>query len=184
MIFKVYRAAVFAVLCGPVGAGFGYELKFLPITEVMPAHCSSEAGQLSKGELTMGKYKRLLILEMEAPPTDRKIGGEIDRRKVFKAITSSKSKIRHDSGGRFIVIETSREGEKELKERISGARIVKVDKDLKDSIPDLSPTEQLFLDALKLRGSKDYRDLKRLRVIGETPEEQELLTGSCIREEY
>lgn len=132
----------------------------------------------------MDENLKLLILKEEEPLRDRKLGFKIDRRKALKAISESGAKVRHDSGGRIIEIEILEEEEKILIKLLPRARLVTVDSDVKDSIIDLDTTESLFLEALKIRTSKSYREAKKLRKVGDTPEEKELISGPCVREEY
>lgn len=127
---------------------------------------------------------KLLVLEGQELSRDRRLGFRIDRSKALNTVSASGATVHHDSGGRLIVIEAPEEAEKTLTERLPGARLVPVDADVKDTIADLDPTESLFLDALKIRTSSSYRDAKARRAFGETPEEQELFTASCVREEY
>ena len=132
----------------------------------------------------MSENLKLLVLGAAQPPRDRRLGFRIDRSKALNAILSLGAKVRHDSGGRLIVIEAQKKAEKGLTERLPGARLVPVDSDVRDSIPDLDSTESLFLEALKIRTSKRYRDAKKRRKVGETPEEKELISGPCVREDY
>ncbi|MHA2423925.1 MAG: hypothetical protein ACXAEF_04005 [Candidatus Thorarchaeota archaeon] len=132
----------------------------------------------------MEENRKLLILKEEEPLKGRRLGFKIDRRKALKAISSSGAKVIHDSGGRLIVIEVPEEAEEKLDELLPEVRIESVDSDVRDSITDLDSTESLFLEALKIRTSKSYREAKKLRKVGDTPEERDLVSGPCIREEY
>ena len=132
----------------------------------------------------MDKNRKLLILEAEERSRDQRLGSRIDRAKALNAISASGAKVHHDSGGRLLVIEAAEEAAKALTRRLPGARLVPLDSELKDSISGLDPTESLFLDALKTRTSEKYRDAKRRRKFGETPEEKELLSAPDVREEY
>lgn len=132
----------------------------------------------------MTRNLKLLVLEGKVRPRDRRLGPGINRAKALTAISEAGAKVRHDSGGRLLVIEAPARAEKELRERLPEARLVAVDADVKDELSSLDETESLFLDALKLRMSKSFRDAKRRRKYGETPEEKELFSGSCVREEY
>jgi hypothetical protein len=132
----------------------------------------------------MDKNLKLLVMEGKVPAKDRRLGGKLDRVKTLNALAASGAKVRHDSGGRLIVIEASKEVEKSLAKSLPDVRLVRVDTDVRDSITSLDPTESLFLDALKIRASKSYRDAKKRRKFGETPEEQELLSAPDVREEY
>ena len=132
----------------------------------------------------MGENLKLLVLEAKESPRDRKLEFRVDRSKALNAISSSGAKVRHDSGGRLIVIEAPKKAEKALTKRLPGARLVPVGSDVRDSIADLDSTESLFLEALKIRTSKSYRDAKKRRKVGETPEEKELVSAPDVREDY
>jgi hypothetical protein len=132
----------------------------------------------------MDENLKLLVLEVEGSPRGRSREFRTDRSEALNAISASGVKVRHDSGGRLIVIEATEETEKALTGRLSGIRLVPVDADVRNSIADLDSTESLFLAALKIRTSKLYRDAKRRRKVGETPEEKALVSGPCVREDY
>lgn len=135
-------------------------------------------------EKSNGKKKKILILEKQERPTSLRMGQRIERKKAISTISSMGGKVRHDSGGRFMVVEVSEEEEKALKKQLRGARIVDFDSDIKEKEVDLDESESLFLEALKIRNSKDYREMKRKSKPGESPEEKKQLSGSCVREEY
>jgi hypothetical protein len=132
----------------------------------------------------MKRTLKLLILDDERAVRDRRLGSRIDRVRALNAISTSGAKVRHDSGGRLIVIDARKSAQDALEKSLPNARLVAVDADVKGSIPRLDETESLFLDALQIRSSKSYRDRKRRRKYGETPEEQALFDASCVREEY
>ena len=132
----------------------------------------------------MKRTLKLLILETERSARDRRLGSRIDRARAINAIAAAGAKVRHDSGGRVMVIDARKSAEDALRKSLPDARIVAVDADVKGSIPRLDETESLFLDALQIRTSKSHRARKRRRRFGETPEEQELFDASCVREEY
>lgn len=132
----------------------------------------------------MDENLRLLILTPEGPPKERRLEFRAEKNKVLNTMKSAGAKVRHDSGGRLIVIEVSKEAEKLLSQRLVGARLVPLDADAKEVLGEMDPTESLFLDALKIRTSKDYRDAKKRRKVGDTPEERELVSGPDVREEY
>ncbi len=127
---------------------------------------------------------RLLILEREELLRDRRLGARMDRRKALNAITASGAKVRHDSGGRLMLVELPEEQTGELRELLPGARLVPVDADVRDSLSELDPSESLFLAALQIRTSPSYREQKARRVYGETPEEQALVSAPDYRPEY
>lgn len=132
----------------------------------------------------MAKNLKLLVIKGKVPSRDRRLGSRIDRSKALNAVSAVRAKVRHDSGGRLIVIEASEESEKALTERLPGARLVPLDSDVWESLTDLDPSESLFLEALKIRTSKAYRDAKKRRKVGETPEEKELVSAPDVREDY
>lgn len=132
----------------------------------------------------MEKNMKLLVLEGDEPSGDRRLGSRITRSKALNAISAAGAKVRHDSGGRLLLIEAPEAAERALTKRLPGARLVPVDSDVRDSIAELDPSESLFLEALKIRNSKSYRDAKKRRKFGETPEEKKLFSGSCVREDY
>jgi hypothetical protein len=132
----------------------------------------------------MDGNQKLLVLEGGEGAQGRRLGARLDRSKVLNAIAASGARLRHDSGGRLMVVEVPEEAEQALAERLPNVRLLPVDADVKDEIADLDPTESLFLDALKLRTSDSFREAKRQRRFGETPEEQRLFTAPDIREEY
>lgn len=131
----------------------------------------------------MDKNVKLLVLE-EEPSKDQRLGSRINRTKALNAISASGAKVRHDSGGRFLLIEAPESAERTLTQSVPGARLVSVDSAVQDSIGDLDPTESLFLEALKIRSSKSYRDAKKRRKYGETPEEKEQFSAPDHREDY
>lgn len=132
----------------------------------------------------MARTDKLLILDDERSASDRRLGTRIDRARALNAIAAAGAKVRHDSGGRLIVIDARKAAQDALAKSLPTARLVAVDADVKRSISRLDETESLFLDALKIRMSKSYRARKRRRRFGETPEEQALFDASCVREEY
>lgn len=129
----------------------------------------------------MGENLKLLILATKKATRKGGLRFKLDRRRELGALSAVRAKVCHDSGGRLIVVEVPEGAEKELLKRLPGARLAPVDADVKDSIKDPDPTESLFLEALKIRTSKSYRDAKKKRKFGETPEEKKLTGGSCVR---
>jgi hypothetical protein len=132
----------------------------------------------------MGGNLKLLVLKTEEARRGRTLEFKIDRNQVLNVISSSGARVRHDSGGRLIVIYVPEEAEKVLSERLPKARLLPIESDVSDSIADLDATESLFLAALKIRTSKSFRDAKKRRKVGETPEEKKLVSGPDVREEY
>jgi hypothetical protein len=132
----------------------------------------------------MTRTEKLLILGDDQSARDRRLGDRIDRARALNAIAAAGAKVRHDSGGRLIVIDARKSAQDALEKSLPSARIVPVDADVKGTVPRLDETESLFLGALQIRTSKNYRARKRRRKFGETPEEKELFEASCVREEY
>ena len=132
----------------------------------------------------MEKNFKLLILETEEKPKDRKLDFTIQRTKALNAISSSGAKVCHDSGGRLIVVEMPQKAEKLLVKRLPTAQITPLDSGVRKSIADLDSNESLFLEALKIRTSVKHRDAKKRRRIGQTPEEKMLISAPDVREEY
>ena len=132
----------------------------------------------------MTRTEKLLILGDDRSARDRRLGSRIDRARALNAIAASGAKVRHDSGGRLIVIDAPKAAQNALEKSLPDARIVPVDTDVKGSVPRLDETEALFLGALQIRTDKNYRARKRRRKFGETPEEKQLFSASCVREEY
>ena len=130
----------------------------------------------------MDKYLKLLVLTSKNVSKDQ-LGFRIGRIKTINSLTELGAKIRHDSGGRLIIIEISKEVENAIEKSISGARVIPVDSDMKDEISGLSSDELLFLSALKMRASKKYRSAKKSQKPGDSLEEQKLFSGSCVRNE-
>lgn len=132
----------------------------------------------------MDQNLKLVILDAAAPATERSLDFRIERTKALNAIVSSGAKIRHDGGGRLIVIEATAEAERSLARLLPGARVIGADSAAKESIAGLDSSELLFLEAVKIRTSKTYRDAKQRRKVGDTPEEKDLTSGPDVREEY
>lgn len=129
----------------------------------------------------MGENLMLLVLVTKTPLKEERLRLKFDRQKELRAILAAGVKIRHDTGGRLILIEVPEGAAKDLLLRLRGARLVPADADVTALLKNIDPTESLFLEALKIRTSKSYRDEKKKRKFGETPEEKMLATGSCVR---
>jgi hypothetical protein len=125
---------------------------------------------------------KLLVLDT-TESRDRAVEFRAERRKVLTAVTSAGAKIRHDSGGRLLVVDVPPEAEKAVAS-LPGVRMLPLDADVKASLPNLDSTEALFLDALQIRTSRVYRDAKSRRKVGESPEERELRSAPDVQEEY
>ena len=109
----------------------------------------------------------------------------MERTRALNAVTAVGAKVQHDSGGRLVVVNVPEKAEKNLKEQLKGARLVPVDSEMEVDSEKLDDNESLFLEALKIRNSKSYREAKKKQKPGETPEEKKLFSsGSCVQEEY
>ena len=130
----------------------------------------------------MNGETRLLVLE-EAGAVDRgRLGGGIERNRVLSAVAAAGATVRHDSGGRLMVIDASDETAEALGREVPGVRVVSVDEDVLARLPDLDQSDVLFARALAIRNSAAYRERKSRMTPGETPEEQLLLTAPCTPE--
>lgn len=129
----------------------------------------------------MGKDLKLLVWSGKAPASKATPGTRVDRRKELAAIDAVGARLRHDSGGRLIVLELPDGAEAALLRRLPGAKLLPIGAELAAAIPGLDAGETLFLEALRIRASAGYREAKRRRKPGASPEEQMLATGSCVR---
>lgn len=167
-----------------VGIGFTNDVTVSTAECIETKPKTTRTIQVSKLQTAMDKNQKLLVLDEEYSPGNRGLEFRIHKNKVKEAILASGAKIRHDSGGRFIVVHVSDKSEKALLKLLPKARILPIDSDLKELISDMDANEKLFFDALRTRASKKYRDAKMKRKPGESPEEKELFSGSCVRDEY
>ncbi len=131
----------------------------------------------------MDKNQKLLILEDEDSTKGRQ-AFRMRRANAKNTLKDLGAKVRHDSGGRIMIIEISKEEEKALTKNFPNARILSIDQDMKPEITGLNPEESLFLNAVQKRMSPEYRAIKKRQVPGESPEEKKMFSGPCIREEY
>lgn len=131
----------------------------------------------------MDSDTRLLIIEDQGRDERGPLGRGIERERVLSAIATTGATVRHDSGGRLLVIETSDEADAVLQRELPGARILPVDEDVLRRVPDLDPSDDLFARALAIRYSSEYRERKSRLKPGETPEEQLLITAPCTSED-
>ena len=130
------------------------------------------------------KNSKLLIVTGKEMSINERFEFKIERSKALNVISSLGAKVSHDSGGRLIVIEIPEKAEQDVIKRLPGARLIPLDSDITNLISNLDSTESLFLNALKIRTSKEYRDAKKKRKVGDTPEEKELISVPDVREEY
>jgi len=120
---------------------------------------------------------RLLILDggtgQSEPGTKSSVGRALD------SVLASGATFRHSSG-RIVVVEASGEQEARLRQDIPGARLVSLDTNVSELIPDLDTSELLFLEAVRIRNSASYQEEKAQQKPGESPEEQLMFTAPCI----
>ena len=108
-------------------------------------------------------------------------GERIDRGRELLAVAAVGGRVRHDSGGRLLLVELPEGAEPKLSKLIAGARLARPEGDLRAVSGGLDAGEKLFLEALRLRHSAAFVERKLRRRFGESPEEQLLSTGSCVR---
>ncbi len=106
-----------------------------------------------------------------------------DRLRILNAARAMGVRVLHDSGGQLLVLEAGDKTDELLKRLPKQAKAVAPDKLSEKLRKTLSPSEELFASALKLRLSKKYQDMKAAQIPGESEEEQLLVTGSCVTEE-
>jgi hypothetical protein len=116
--------------------------------------------------------KKILCIENL---TDRRITRAFLKRLGLRVV--------HDSGARLMVIEAP-DDDAALRERLpKGARLFAVDKIPAALIRESNEREALFARALKLRQSKDYREVKAAQVPGESSEEKHIFSAPCMEED-
>ena len=102
---------------------------------------------------------------------------KIDRIRIKNRLRSLGVKVRHDSGGRVMVIDSDRD-EKQIPQRLpKGVSLMPADKISAQPKKTMDHNEEMFLKSVKLRSSEKYRAMKAAQVLGESPEEQLLMTG-------
>ena len=134
----------------------------------------------------MKKELKLLVINEKKPSKVRLLESRMDRTKALNVAMTGHAKVVHDSGNRLLVIEATDSEIKAILKQLPDAKIVSLDSRFSRTIPDLSldENELIFVEALKIRTSAKFRKAKKLRKYGETPEEQKLTSGSCVREIY
>jgi hypothetical protein len=123
----------------------------------------------------------LLVAKRSGPAKRGPRGERIDRSRELLAIAAVGGRVRHDSGGRLLLVELPEGTETKLGQMLTGARLAAPAGDLKAVASGLDATEKLFLEALRLRHSPEFIARKATRRFGESAEEQQLSTGSCVR---
>jgi hypothetical protein len=105
-----------------------------------------------------------------------------ERRRVKARLRQLGVKVIHDSGARLMVVDAP-EDEKLLDDLLpSGTQLLSPDKAPTELVRNGDEHEMLFARALKLRHSKRYRELKAAQVPGESPEEKEIFSATCMEE--
>ncbi len=122
------------------------------------------------------------LLVVEGANADLETG--LKRKRALDALKARGGAVRHDSGGRLVVVEGPQEGEEQatasLREAaVEGASLVPLTEGVEAMISDLTPNERLFLEAVKIRNSPGYREMKARQKPGESPEEQAMFTAPC-----
>lgn len=106
-----------------------------------------------------------------------------DRQLVKARLRQLGVKVIHDSGHRLMVIEAP-DDLKEIEGRLpGGTELISPDKASPKMARKEDEHDLLFAKALKLRQSKAYRELKAGQTPGESPEEQEIFSATCMEEE-
>jgi hypothetical protein len=114
------------------------------------------------------------------------LGAKDSRNKVIEIVTSEGGKVLHDSGGRVLLIKIEGTEERINEKLPQGTKLLSTDQDevARRSLSNIESSESIFLDALHLRRTPEYRDRKRnRRPPGEEPKEKELLSVSCTKED-
>jgi hypothetical protein len=112
-----------------------------------------------------------------APSEVGRIDEGLERRRILSVVAASGAKLRQDSGGRLLVIESSGEADQILQRELPGVRIERIDEGVSERIPGLDPSDALFAQALAITSSQEYREGKRTRKPVESPAEQLLHTA-------
>ncbi len=106
-----------------------------------------------------------------------------DRRLLKSRLKQLGIRVVHDSGSRFMVVGVP-DDEKGLKDRLPpGTELLSPDKVSPEVAGEDDGQELLFLNALQLRQSKKYREMKAGQTPGESPEEQEIYSAPCMEED-
>lgn len=106
-------------------------------------------------------------------------GGGIERRRALSALAEAGIKVRHDSGGRLLVVDASEETVRGLRDTAPDLEVVSLDDEVVDRVGALDAQDDLFARALRLRRSARYREVKSRITPGETPEDQLLRSAPC-----
>lgn len=123
---------------------------------------------------------RLLVLTDEPMRAPGGAGGGIDRIRALKRLTESGVKVSADSGGRLLVVEASDAAVREIEQTVPGVKILDLQEGFDERLGEVDEQDALFAQALAIRVSPEYREMKAQQEPGETPEEKLLLSGPCV----
>lgn len=126
----------------------------------------------------MDNETQVIILPEPRAGASRPESG-IERLRLLGALTDAGIKVRHDSGGRLLVVDASEKAVKAAQKSGPAFDAVPLDGELSTRTGDLNAQDTLFLAALQLRLSPDYQRRKSEMTPGESPEEQLLRTAPC-----
>jgi hypothetical protein len=104
------------------------------------------------------------------------------RVRAIRAVEQAGGKVRHDSGGRLLLVERAGLDEEALREAAPGARLEPADAERPAPDRELDANDTLFLQAVRVRASRGYQEMKRRQVPGESPEEQLMFSAPCTGE--
>ncbi|KGJ77535.1 hypothetical protein GY21_07470 [Cryobacterium roopkundense] len=120
---------------------------------------------------------RLLILDLGQQRPESGATSSVGR--ALDSVLASGATFRHSSG-RIVVVEVAGDQASRLTGDLPGARVVPLDANVSELIPDLDTNELLFLEAVRIRHSAAYQAEKAQQKPGESPEEQLMFTAPCI----
>lgn len=126
----------------------------------------------------MDDDERVLVLPEQPRGVNPMVAG-VDRRRALRALAEAQVKVRHDSGGRVLIVDADEEALKVLRETLPDVELLPLDVAATERVEKLDPQDALFVEALRVRLSSKYQEIKRGLKPGETPEEQLLFTASC-----
>lgn len=110
-----------------------------------------------------------------------------NRRQVRRLLKRLGRRVLHDSGGHFMVIDlqdTSEKLTKRMTERLpEGVRLISADKAPKTLSSETEAHEALFVRAIAMRTSNDFRNRKAAQSPGDSPEEEHIYSAPCMEED-
>jgi len=122
---------------------------------------------------------RVLVVPGQSPRSAGRLTSGVERKRLLSALSSAGVKVRHDSGGGLLVVEIANENQESALRKYSGLKVLPLDENVGDRLSEIDEQDALFVRALAIRANPKYREAKRRRVPGETPEEQLLLSAPC-----